>query len=128
LWKLFRATFTHGLQGSLIIKLNLAPYLFFHPQTIQSEMYRWFLRHDQTTAWLFGLGMVLEGSFLVGFFTRRFDRWLCLFSILLPVGFIFFADAFFFEVCILSLSFVSLREGSLVKRLFLRFGEGYPAG
>jgi hypothetical protein len=110
LWKLSRATFMHWQQASLIIKLNLAPYMYFNPHSFQTAAYSWLLQHDSISGWIFNLGILLEGSFVVGFFTRKFDKHLLLFSVLLPVGFAFFADAFFFELCILSLTLIDFRR------------------
>jgi hypothetical protein len=107
LWKLFRGTWLHSQQGVLIIRENLAPYLYYHPGTAQAQLYYWFLQHPAVTGWLFKAGWITEGLFLIGFFTRRFDRGLLLASLLLPIGFFFFADAFFFELYILSLTLVS---------------------
>lgn len=104
LWKLFRGTWLYGEQGVRIIRENLAPYLTFNPDTSQAHVYYWFLQHPGITDAFFKTGFILEGLFLTGFFTRRFDRYLLIISFLLPVGFFVFADAFFFELLILSLT------------------------
>ena len=52
-------------------------------------------------------GTILEGLFIVGFFTRKYDKYLLIFSIFLPLGFWFTADAYFFEFLILSLTLVN---------------------
>ncbi len=111
LWKLFRNTFMNWKQGGLIIKANLTPYLYFHPGSFQTSFYTWLLQHDHVAGWLFNAGMLMEASFLIGFFTKKFDKYLFVFSILLPAGFICFADAFFFELTILSLTLINYRRG-----------------
>jgi hypothetical protein len=110
LWKLFRGTWLYAQQGVEIIKENLTPYLYFHPHTLQTGIYTWCLQHAGFTNGLFVAGFLAEGVFLVGFFTRRFDRYLFLLSILLPVGFLFLSDAFFFELIILGLTLLDLRD------------------
>lgn len=105
LWKFFRWSWLDNDQATGVIKKNLTAYLYFHSHTVQAAVYNWFLRHATLTGWLFKTGMLLEGLFLLGFFTTKFDRYLFLISILLPIGFYFFADAFFFELIILSFTY-----------------------
>jgi hypothetical protein len=105
LWKFFRWTWLTNDQAILVIKKNLTAYLYFNAHTAQANVYRWFLLHPSVANWLFKAGILAEGTFLLGFFTTKFDRYLFLLSILLPVGFLFFADAFFFELIILSFTY-----------------------
>lgn len=104
-WKLFRGSGFYPAQGLLIMKRNLAPYLFFNPETYLAGCYRWMLAHPAVPDILIDAGFVLEGFFLVGFFTKRFDRILFVAAIVLPFGFLFLADAFFLEITLLSLTF-----------------------
>jgi len=106
LWKLFRVSWLHADQGVLIVRENLAAYLYHHPSTLQARCYYWFLAHPQLVNWLFRLGWIAEGIFIVGFFTRKYDKLLLVLSLLLPFGFFFFADAFFFELYVLCLTLV----------------------
>jgi len=52
----------------------------------------------------------MEGFFIVGFFTRKYDRYLFILSILLPVGFWLIADANFVEFIILNLTIVNFHK------------------
>ncbi len=104
LWKLFRGTWLHADQGILIIRENLAAYLYHHPSTMQARLYYWFLLRPGLVDWLFKLGWLAEGVFVVGFFTRKYDQWLLVVFLALPFGFFFFADAFFFELYVLALT------------------------
>ncbi|THU30442.1 hypothetical protein FAM09_30255 [Niastella caeni] len=110
LWKLFRLSWLHPDQGLLIMKKNVAAFLYFEPNTLQAGLYRWSLQHP---AWVNGaylVGMLLEGLFIVGFFTRKFDHYLFILSILLPVGFYLMADANFFEFLILNLTLINFHK------------------
>ncbi|MEO6000963.1 MAG: hypothetical protein ABIN89_29220 [Chitinophagaceae bacterium] len=110
LWKLFRFTFLHADQGILILKRNFAAYLYYNSQTFLGGAYTWLLHNPYLIELIFYTGFIAEGFFLVGFFTRRYDRYLILISILMPVGFLFLSDAFFFEMLVLSFTFIRLRE------------------
>ena len=107
LWKLFRGTWLYSQQGVLIIKRNLAPYLYFHPRSGLSKVYYWLISHAAIPDILLKMGFILEGLFIIGFFTRRFDKYLFLLAILLPLGFLLMADALFFELAFLSICFYS---------------------
>ncbi|HEY8894253.1 MAG TPA: hypothetical protein VIM79_05545, partial [Niastella sp.] len=74
---------------------------------IQASIYHWLLQQPLLVNGAFIAGTILEGLFIVGFFTRKYDKYLLIFSILLPLGFWFTADAYFFEFLILSLTLVN---------------------
>ena len=128
LWKFFRLAWLHADQGLLILKKNVAAYLYFEPNTLQADFYRWLLQHP---AWVNGAyiaGMIMEGIFIIGFFTRKFDRYLFALSILLPIGFLLMADANFFEFLILSLTLINFHKFFTPGRLpnTLKKGETTP--
>lgn len=109
-WKLLRFSWLYEDQGVLIMKKNLAAYLYFNPSTTQAEVYRWLLQHPAIVNSLFITGFIMEGLFIIGFFTRKYDRFLLLLSVLLPLGFYFMADAAFFELLLLSLTLVNFHR------------------
>jgi hypothetical protein len=128
LWKLFRLSWLHADQGLLIMKKNVAAFLYFEPGTWQAGLYRWLLQHP---AWVNGAylaGFLLEGLFIIGFFTRKFDRYLLVLSILLPIGFWLIADAYFFEFVILSLTLINFHTVYMPRRFanILKKGESTP--
>lgn len=108
LWKFFRFSWLQVDQGNLIIKKNLTPYLFFNSHTYLADFYFWFLQNPGIVYVIYLAGFILEGLFIVGFFTRKFDRYLFVISLLLPLGFWFMADAMFYEMIILSLTLLPL--------------------
>lgn len=116
LWKLLRFSWLYPNQGILIFKKNLTAYLYFHPETFLSRCYQWLLQHPYCTNILFLTGFFLEGIFVVGFFTKRFDHWLLLFSFLLNIGFWFLADVYFFELLLLSLPLINFYKIKFLNR------------
>ncbi len=112
LWKFFRFSWLLKDQGLLIMKKNLVPFLYYHPDSFLAHIYTWFFNHPGVLQFLFVSGIFIEGVFIVGFFTKRFDRLLFFLSLLLPLGFWFFADALFFEQVIFSLTLWHLKPGS----------------
>lgn len=117
LWKLFRGTWLHWEQGVLILKKNITPYLFYNNHTMLSKFYWWLLQNPSLVNTLFAIGFILEGIFIVGFFTKRFDKFLFFFSFILVAGFWLLADALFFQVLVLSLTLVKFEEEKKVVQL-----------
>jgi hypothetical protein len=109
LWKFFRLSWLQNNQGILIIKKNLTPYLYFNPDSFLSKIFVWFLDYPAFTNAIFISGFIMEGFFIIGFFTKKFDSYVFILSIILPVGFWFFADALFFEQLILSLTLLKIK-------------------
>ena len=107
LWKLFRFSFLQPDQGLRIMKNNLTPYIYYNPGSVLSGIYHWLIVHPLWANVLYILGFVAEGLFIVGFFTKKFDRHLVLLSVILITGFWFLADALFFQLLILSFTLVN---------------------
>jgi hypothetical protein len=110
LWKLLRFTWLHADQGMLIMKKNLAAYLYFKPNTLLADTVRWFIQHPAWVTTLFIAGFLMEGLFIIGFFTKKFDTYLFILSILLPIGFWFMADTHFMELLILSAALINFHK------------------
>jgi hypothetical protein len=108
-WKILRGSWLYKSQGMLILKKNLTPYLYYNSQSALSKVYFYVIQHPAIPDILLKGGILLEGFFIVGFFTKRFDKFLFLLCILLPLGFLFMADAFFFEVAFLAIVFYKSR-------------------
>ncbi len=108
IWKVFigNAFFYWG-QGAGSFKLNLVDYLYYHPDTLLSGFYRWFLRHEWALNGGHVLTILLEGAMGIGFFTRKFDRALFWIPVLIHIITYFFADVFIFELLVLNFAFLN---------------------
>lgn len=122
-WKLLRGSWWQPDQGMLIMQKNLVAYLYFNPDTWLAGLSRWFLQHPALVNGLFVLGVLLEGIFLLGFFTRKYDHWLLLTGILLLLGFWFMAHAVFFEMLLLFLPLVRFHRFHFFQQLGQRLPE-----
>lgn len=112
LWKLIRGSWLYPEQGLLIMKKNLTPYLYFNPQTVLSRIYASLFQQPFIPDLLFKAGFICEGLFIIGFFTRRMDKYLFVLAVLLPLGFLLVADAMFYELAFLSVTFYSWGQWS----------------
>jgi hypothetical protein len=115
LWKLFRGSWLRPDQGILIMKENLTPYLYHNPNSFLAAIYYFCFRHPWMPDIIMKTGFLMEGFFLVGFFSYRFDKYLFIMSILLPLGFLFVADALFFELAFLSITFYKNQTVNFVR-------------
>jgi len=105
-WKVFRHSLFSPDQPMAVLKDNLTPYIYFHPDTTQTALYQFFMQHPGLLYIFYLFAVAMEGFFLVGFFTRRFDHALITAGILIHIGILFFADAFFIEIFILYFSLI----------------------
>ncbi len=95
--KILNGGFFQEGYGEITIKTQMAHYIFAHPESFQTQAYTWLLQHP---FWLNAgakFTFLLEGVFLAGFFTRRYDKWLILSGFLIFVFTAFSADVFFIE-------------------------------
>jgi len=112
LWKLFRLSFLDENHGLLIVKNNLAQYLYYNPDTLLSKFYWWILQHSFWVNAFYIGGIVAEGIFIIGFFTKKYDKYLLLVSLIMVIGFWLLADALFFPLLVLSFSLVNFNKKS----------------
>ena len=107
LWKLLRGSFLNPHHGLLMLKNNLATYLYYNPGTVLSNFYWWLLNNPFWTDMMYIGGFIIEGFFIIGFFTKKYDKYLLAFSILMVVGFWLLADALFFKLMVLSFTLIN---------------------
>lgn len=107
LWKFFRLAWLHTDQGLLIMKKNAAAILYFEPGSWLAALYRWLLQHPGLVNAGYLAGVVMEGLFIIGFFTRKYDNYLFALSVVLTLGFWVIADAQFFQFMILNLTLIN---------------------
>jgi hypothetical protein len=110
-WKAFIGnSFYYMQQGVNSFKANLVDYMFLNPDHMMTWMYRWCLTHP----WILNAGekivIIMEGIMVIGFFTKRYDRFLIWVPVFIHVATYFFSDVFFIELLVVDLSFLSLRQ------------------
>lgn len=83
LWKIARGAVFNGQEMSRILLLHHSDLLTGSCSSFSCRAYGWLIGHPGLSWWLYLGDVLLELSFLAGFFTRRWDRWLiglaCLF-------------------------------------------------
>ena len=126
LWKLmFQHSLFNGQQGIASFKLNLVEYLYHNPSTFLAGWYRFCIRQE----WIVNIGWVfivlLEGLMMVGFFTKKKDRFLIWFPVIIHVANYFFADVFFMEMLVLNISFLNQRQLDRISEKIMSWNLGF---
>ncbi|HXB31890.1 MAG TPA: hypothetical protein VNV35_00650, partial [Puia sp.] len=76
IWKIARGAVFNGEEMSRIFLLHHSDLLTGACISFPCRIYTWLIIHPPIAQALYVAGALLEASFLIGFFTRRFDRWL----------------------------------------------------
>jgi hypothetical protein len=80
-WKLARGAVFNGQEMSRILLLHHTDLLTGDCSSFACCAYRWLIVHPVISQALYIGGALLEASFIIGFFTRRWDRWLIAFAV-----------------------------------------------
>lgn len=91
---------------SNILQQMNAEWFLFHKDGIQAGIIHYLVGHPSISQWLFRLAVIVDLAMIVGFFTRRFDKWLL-------------AGLVSFHVCNYFLLHISFIEQSLIFAPFL---------
>lgn len=97
LFKVINGGFFQEAFGALTIKTQMASFIFAHPDSLQTYLYTWLLQHPLLLNAGTKLTLLLEGAFVIGFFTRKYDKWLVLAGFLIFAFTAFSTDVFFIE-------------------------------
>ena len=122
IWKVFIGiSVFHISQPEAIVKENLALYLYLNPNTLFASVIYWFLQHP---LWLYAgysFCILIQGSTLIGFFTKKYDWLFCILIIFFHLSTYFFVDVCYFELLILNFTFI---HPELLSRFVAIFKKG----
>jgi hypothetical protein len=80
-WKLARGAVFNGREMSRVLLLHHTDLLTGNCSSFTCRVYSWLIVHPGISQALYIGGALLEAGFLIGFFTRRRDRWLIAFAV-----------------------------------------------
>lgn len=104
LYKAVRGSWLNSDQMTMIIEKTQLDLLLTQPGNWHALFYTWLLQNEWASWSLFVMATVLELSFIIGFFTRRWDLALFCTAITLHIGFYFTMRFFAFELIVLDLT------------------------
>ncbi len=109
--------------GVEIIKTNQAQFMLQNPTSTLTRIYSFFItRPGLSYAGFVGM-VLLQGSMIIGFFTRKWDRFLFFIPILFHLINYFFVDVSFWELLVLNLTllpFLSPPDSSIKRHPILQ--------
>jgi hypothetical protein len=76
IWKFARGAVFNGEEMSRILLVQHTDLLTGTCSSLSCRFYNWLIVHPPLSQTLYIASALLEASFIIGFFTRRFDRWL----------------------------------------------------
>lgn len=111
IWKTFLgSSFFVWNNGVASAKFNLVENLYHNPDSFFSGIMRYFIRHPVLLNTGHAIILLLEGLMVTGFFTRKFDKYLLWFPVIIHVSTYFFSDVFFIEMIVGVFAFFSDKQ------------------
>jgi|GEM_PF-644541 len=108
-WKFANGAIFQFDFGESVFKRNLSNFLYLYPESFMTAVYQFFLSNPI----LLNLGtyacFLMEGAFLIAYFTTKYDKLLILNILLLHHFLYLFIDTLFIEWYILALPFLSVK-------------------
>ncbi len=107
IWKVFIGVSVFNFnQPEAIVKDNLSLYLYLNPNTLFTSVIYWFLQHPILLYAGYLFCVVIQGSMIIGFFTKKYDWLLCILIVFFHLSTYFFVDVCYFELLILNFTFI----------------------
>ena len=109
IWKFINGAIFQPEQGFEIMKSELSRFIYLNPDSILTNIYTFFIEHS----FLISIGTkaiyTLEGLFIIGFFTKKIDRYLIFSLLSIHIIIYFFVDTLFIEQCVLAFTLLSVK-------------------
>lgn len=112
-WKLRSGGIFNPDEMSGILLYQHTPLLVISPESFLSEMYYWLIQHPVVGYLLYLAAAVMELFFIVGFFTRRYDKLLILLFVLFLLFDILVMQIKYWEVAFLTIPLFFSGNGGL---------------
>ena len=106
LYKLFRGSVFNPEQMQSILMNDNASVIYHNPDSFHSDAILYFIQHPSLSQAVFVCAALIELSFFLGFFTKKYDLWFLLGLILFHTGNYFMTGIPFLEQSIIFLVFV----------------------
>lgn len=118
IWKILNRAFFMERFGEMTFKDNLSWFIYVNPDHFLSSVYLWLIAHP----WLLNIGdklvFLFEGMYIIGFITKKYDRFLGWGIIILHLFLYFVSDTLFAEIYVLALAFVSVKQWRKLTEMF----------
>lgn len=111
IWKTVLGTsFFVWNNGVTSTKLNLAEYIYHNPDSFSAGIMKYFISHPALLNAGHVLVILLEGFMVIGFFTKKYDKYLILLPVIIHISTYFFSDVFFIEMLVGLFAFLNTMQ------------------
>lgn len=119
IWKVFLGkAFWDWNQGVITTKYNLVEYIYHNPDSTMTSIYKFFITHPLLLNAGNTFVILLEGLMVIGFFTKKYDRYLIWLPVIIHLSTYFFADVFFIEWLVLIFVFFTKKDIDTITKRF----------
>jgi len=108
-WKIINGGIFQPDFGEISFKVNVAWILYENPHGIWASLYAFFLRHPFLLNQGARLLFFMEGLFIAGFFTKKWDMVLIALIVMIHIATWIFSDVVFIEIGVLIFTFLPER-------------------
>ena len=74
-FKLYHGAWLSMESFSAVLSNQHAAYFYFNPNALRTIISQWIIQHPFVGLLFFGTSMLLQLSFFIGFWTRKYDKW-----------------------------------------------------
>ncbi len=110
LWKLGRGFWNYPLHAKAIILAENGNYLAQHPHYYIAQIQLFLIQHPEFAHALLDIGMLVQSLFILGFFTKKLDKWLFILPFLFHTLTYILLDVAFWEFLVLQGAFLHFDE------------------
>lgn len=127
LWKMLRGTLFFPEQLSNILKAQQLTMLLQQPDSFSSGIVRCLIARPNVSHFLFSINVLIQLSFAIGFFTKKFDLMLLVLIILFCMANYFVMNIVSAELLVLGATLLNLDKCSAIFLRIAALGSGRPA-
>lgn len=102
--------------GENSVKVNVAHYLYQFPDVFAAKILSFSIAHPAILNAGHLFTMIIEGLMIIGFFTKKYDRWLLWIPIIVHLSTYIFSDVYFFEFLVLIFLFFDEKQVAWIQR------------
>lgn len=113
MYKLYYGGFAYPLNMSHILQQMNAGWFIFYKHGIQAETISYLIDHPGISQWLYRLACLADLLLFVGFFTKKFDKWLLLGLLIFHLGNFFLLHIPFIEQSLIFAPFLPWKRWGL---------------
>lgn len=110
LWKTGRGFFYLREHAEAVILQENMTYLLQNKNTYDANFLHYLLHHTDMAHYLLNAGMLLQATFIIGFFTKKYDKLLFILPFLFHASTYFLLDVVFWEILVLQFSFFAIKK------------------